>query len=203
MSYVSFTFFLFFVVYCIPLIILVTANTITLRGLKQMRDKIENGIQTVMSRKRIESERRIVKSRICSVINYSRFEYERERFDSVFFFISGIIITTCGFIFTWTPYAVTLFISAFRGKDYAIPPMVTFFCACFAKSSVIWIPMLYIGTSTQFKLNFVNRDSFEQQWATNRIDANPNGNGQKCNRKFDQTSIIPVAGPETLNIDEK
>lgn len=29
-------------------------------------------------------------------------------------------------------------------------------CACFAKTSVIWIPLLYMGTSTQFKLRFVN-----------------------------------------------
>lgn len=83
----------------------------------------------------------------------------------------GIIITTCGFIFTWTPYAVALFVSAFRGKDYAVPPMVTFFCACFAKSSVLWIPMLYISTSTQFKIHFVNRDMFENQTALNKIDA--------------------------------
>jgi hypothetical protein len=61
---VSFTFFLFVVVYCIPLVILAGANTVTLRGLKQMREKIENGIQTTMNRKRLEMERRIVKSKI-------------------------------------------------------------------------------------------------------------------------------------------
>ena len=62
-SYVSFTLFLFVVVYCIPLIILVSSNTITLKALKQMHEKIDNGVQTVMSRKRIEMERRIVKSK--------------------------------------------------------------------------------------------------------------------------------------------
>lgn len=62
-SYVSFTFFLFIVVYCFPLIILVGTNTITLRGLKQMHEKIERGVQTVMNKKRLEMERRIVKSR--------------------------------------------------------------------------------------------------------------------------------------------
>ena len=67
---------------------------------------------------------------------------------------------------------VTLFTSAFRGKDYAIPPIVTFSCACFAKSSVIWIPLLYIGTSTQFQLHFVNRNAFDQQQiGPNRIEA--------------------------------
>ncbi|UJR22044.1 hypothetical protein I4U23_025112 [Adineta vaga] len=134
-SYVSYLFFLFIVVYCIPLIILIVTNTITLQGLKRMHEKIENGIQTVLNRKRIEMERRIVRS---------------------------IIITTCGFIFTWTPYAVTFFISAFQGEGYTIPPLVTFFCACFAKTSVIWIPLLYIGTSTHFQFHFINRESFEQ-----------------------------------------
>lgn len=55
---------LFVFIYCIPLVILVTTNTITLVGLKRMHDKIELGIQTALSRKRVEMERRIVKSKI-------------------------------------------------------------------------------------------------------------------------------------------
>lgn len=87
----------------------------------------------------------------------------------------GIIITTGGFIFTWSPYAIALFVSAFRGKDFAIPPLITFYCACFAKSSVIWIPLLYIGTSTQFHFSLVNlkaiqcrNDSTEDEAAPQR-----------------------------------
>jgi hypothetical protein len=45
------------------LVILITANTITLLGLKRMREKIEHGIQTVLSQKRIEMEQRILKSK--------------------------------------------------------------------------------------------------------------------------------------------
>ena len=71
---------------------------------------------------------------------------------------TDIIITTAGFLFTWTPYAIILFISAFRGKDAAVPSLITFSCACFAKSSTIWIPLLYISTSTQFKLRFLSAD---------------------------------------------
>ena len=59
----AFLFFLFIVVYCIPLIILITANTVTLQGLKRMREKIESGIQTALNRKRVEMERRIVRSK--------------------------------------------------------------------------------------------------------------------------------------------
>ena len=66
-SYVSFLIFLFVVVYLIPLGILFTSNTITLIGLKRMREKIKNGIQTVLNRKRIEMEQRILKSKLFSL----------------------------------------------------------------------------------------------------------------------------------------
>ena len=67
-SYISFTFFLFVFVYCIPLIVLFIANTLTMRGLKQMHDKIESGIQTTLSRKRVEMERRIARSKRSSSV---------------------------------------------------------------------------------------------------------------------------------------
>ncbi len=50
--------------------------------------------------------------------------------------------------------------------------MITFYCACFAKSSVIWIPLLYIGTSTQFQFSLVNLNAPIYQ-----IDSNPAENG--------------------------
>ncbi len=43
--------------------ILIVTNTITLIGLKRMRDKIEHGIHTVLNRKRIRMEQRIVKGK--------------------------------------------------------------------------------------------------------------------------------------------
>jgi hypothetical protein len=50
--------------YIFPLIILIVSNTITMIGLKQMCQKLEHRIQTGLSRKRIEMERRILKSKI-------------------------------------------------------------------------------------------------------------------------------------------
>ncbi|CAM4819334.1 unnamed protein product [Rotaria magnacalcarata] len=129
LSYVSFTFFLFFVVYLIPLLIFIATNTVTLIGFKRMRDKARHGIRTIIAAKRIEVEQSIVKS---------------------------IIITTVGFTFSWTPYAVALFVSAFRRKHYAIPPLATLMCASFVKTSTIWVPLLYMSTSTQSLLRFVN-----------------------------------------------
>ncbi|CAF5173920.1 unnamed protein product [Rotaria magnacalcarata] len=41
--------------------------------------------------------------------------------------------------------------------------MATFICACFAKSSVMWIPMLYISTSTYFRLSFVDMNCMDKQ----------------------------------------
>jgi hypothetical protein len=81
----------------------------------------------------------------------------------------GIIITTGGFLFTWTPYAITLFISAFRGKEDAIPSLVTFYCACFAKSSAIWLPLLYMGTSTQFQLRFIKLTALDEPKVSNDL----------------------------------
>ncbi len=43
--------------------ILIVSNTITLIGLKQMHRKIQHGVHTTLNRKRIEMERRIVKSK--------------------------------------------------------------------------------------------------------------------------------------------
>ena len=85
-------------------------------------------------------------------------------------FHPGILFTTCGFIFTWTPYAITLFFSAFRGDYNALAPITSFLSACFAKTSVIWIPVIYISTSTHFQLRFVNAEALDQQMGSNRVD---------------------------------
>jgi len=57
----------------------------------------------------------------------------------------------------------------FRGAEYGTPPIVTSICSIFAKSSAIWIPLLYAGTSTQFQLAFVNRGVLQQQLLDNRV----------------------------------
>jgi hypothetical protein len=71
-----------------------------------------------------------------------------------------------GFILTWTPYAVTFFISAFSGNGDSAPPMAIFICSCFAKTSVMWIPLLYINTSTQFRFSLVNISILENLGGT-------------------------------------
>jgi hypothetical protein len=57
----------------------------------------------------------------------------------------------------------------FRGAEYGTPPIVTSICSIFAKSSAIWIPLLYAGTSTQFRLAFVNHGALQQQLVDNRV----------------------------------
>ncbi len=57
----------------------------------------------------------------------------------------------------------------FRGVEYGTPPIVTSICSIFAKSSAIWIPLLYAGTSTQFRLAFVNHGAVQQQIVDNRV----------------------------------
>ncbi len=61
--YVSFNLFIFVVVHCVPLIILTVTNTIIYIGLKRMCEKIARGVKTELSKKRIEMERRILKSK--------------------------------------------------------------------------------------------------------------------------------------------
>jgi hypothetical protein len=70
---------------------------------------------------------------------------------------------------TWTPYAITFFISAFRGQHVALPILVTFACACFAKSSAIWIPLLYMSISTHFHLSLSPSNAFNQHIELNPI----------------------------------
>lgn len=65
-------------------------------------------------------------------------------------------MTVFGFVFSWTPYAVTFFITAFSSSNYRTPPVAIFMCSCFAKTSVMWIPFLYMSTSTQFRLSIVD-----------------------------------------------
>ncbi|CAF1395753.1 unnamed protein product [Didymodactylos carnosus] len=94
---------------------------------------LEHGIKTELSQRRVEMERRIVKS---------------------------VVVTILGFFMAWTPYGVSSFISAFSST--LTPPLVISLCAIFAKASVVWIPLLYISTSTQYKLKFVDLKDMEK-----------------------------------------
>jgi hypothetical protein len=96
-------------------------------------------------------ERRILKSKKFYILN-----------ELIKFSFLGIIMTVFGFIFTWTPYAITFFISAFSRCDANVSPMAAFICACFAKTSVVWIPIVYMSTSTQFRLSLVDTNTIEK-----------------------------------------
>ncbi len=78
-------------------------------------------------------------------------------------------MTVFGFIFTWTLYTITFFISAFTGSEYTALPMATFICSCFAKTSIMWIPLLYITTSTQFRFSLVNTSALEKMGETTAV----------------------------------
>jgi hypothetical protein len=78
-------------------------------------------------------------------------------------------MTMVDFVFTWTPYAITFFISAFSGNGNGASPMAIFICACFAKTSVMWIPLLYMGTSTQFRFSLVDSNKLEKLGGPNTV----------------------------------
>ena len=71
-------------------------------------------------------------------------------------------MTVSGFVVTWSPYAIVFCTTVFGGKNTRLPPAGSFICACFAKTSVMWIPMLYMSTSTYFKFRFVDLNPFEK-----------------------------------------
>ena len=156
LSFVLYNLILFICVYLIPLIILLTTNTIIYLGLQRMKEKITHGAKADFSQKRIEMERRILKSKELTFLS------KNENLSL------GIIITVCGFIFTWTPYAIVFFITVFGSKTKHISPSASFMCTCFAKTSVMWIPILYIGTSTYFKFRFVDMSSMDKNAATSQ-----------------------------------
>ncbi len=63
LSYILYNVVLFIFIYLIPLIILLTTNTIIFIGLKRMKSKIAHGVKTDLSQRKIEMERRILKSK--------------------------------------------------------------------------------------------------------------------------------------------
>lgn len=108
--------------------------------------------------------------------------------------MEGIVITVTGFIITWTPYAIVFFISVFRGKEGGVDPLATFICACFAKSSVVWIPLLYISTSTHFKFHFVDLNSIYKQEQTSAQHPAAD-NSSMVNRNYAPTVQIATINP--------
>jgi uncharacterized protein YybS (DUF2232 family) len=62
-------------------------------------------------------------------------------------------------------------VSILRGVENGTPPIITFICSIFAKSSAVWIPSLFIGTSTHFKLSIVNRTAINQQGLSHQVES--------------------------------
>ena len=152
-----------------------------------MKNRMKQGNSSDLSNRKIEMERRILKSKK---------EYFLTKNPSIkIHFSPGIIITVTGFIVTWTPYAIVFFISVFRGREGSVDPLATFICACFAKSSIVWIPLLYISTSTHFKFRFVDLVAIQKQEQTTGQHPVP--------QDFSMTNpnYVPTFQPGTSQID--
>lgn len=74
-SYIMYNLIIFFCVYLIPLIILIATNTTIYVGLQRMKNKITHGAKADFSQKRIEMERRILKSKKNIPIRYSSLNF--------------------------------------------------------------------------------------------------------------------------------
>jgi hypothetical protein len=55
-----------------------------------------------------------------------------------------------GFLLAWSPYACVSFISAF-GNPQLISPLLATLPALFAKSQVIWNPIIYVAFNKNFR----------------------------------------------------
>ncbi len=74
-----------------------------------------------------------------TVKKFKRMSKERVITINVFGFIGG-------FVFSWTPYAFVSMWCAF--KDFNdIPPLLHSYLAVFAKSSMVWAPLLFLSAS--------------------------------------------------------
>lgn len=94
-SYLSFTVVIFVFVYCVPLVILVVTNSITLHGLQRMHEKIERGLRAGFNRRRIEMERRILKSESIGSSAWRSFVLSRRYHDNHVRFLHHLD-TVCG-----------------------------------------------------------------------------------------------------------
>ena len=55
-----------------------------------------------------------------------------------------------GFLIAWTPYSAVALISAF-GDPKSITPLYATMPALFAKSQVVWNPLVYVVTNKNFR----------------------------------------------------
>ncbi|XP_050524855.1 rhodopsin-like [Daktulosphaira vitifoliae] len=60
-----------------------------------------------------------------------------------------VVVMIIAFLISWTPYAVLALLIAFAGVQ--VSPIVSIILAIFAKSSICWNPIIYIGLNTQFR----------------------------------------------------
>nr|QYF06563.1 ciliary opsin [Macrobiotus sp.] len=63
-----------------------------------------------------------------------------------------IIFMVAAFLFAWMPYAVVSLIVVFGG-DYLITPSAAAAPAIFAKSSIIYNPIIYVLTNPKVRFN--------------------------------------------------
>jgi hypothetical protein len=112
LSYILYNIVLFIFVYLIPLLILLITNTIIYIGLKRMKNKIVHGVKTDLSQKKIEMERRILKSKSLILIENRKqklFNLKRHYNNSMRFYRYMDIICSCFFYnsISWKRYSTT------------------------------------------------------------------------------------------------
>ena len=63
---------------------------------------------------------------------------------------TNLNLLSVAFLLSWLPYATLSMLAAY-GSQESISPMVPTLCAVFAKMSVVWNPLVYMGRSREFR----------------------------------------------------
>ena len=102
LSFILFNMVIFIFLYLIPLTILIITNTIIYLGLKHMKAKITNEKKAELSQRKIEMERRILKSKILSFILKSKDLFYSKRYYNNCLRFYRYLVTLCNRIFYYS-----------------------------------------------------------------------------------------------------
>ncbi|CAF0999718.1 unnamed protein product [Rotaria sordida] len=116
LNVISYNITIFIFVYLIPVIIIIITNISTYKVVHEHRRRTSINLDEFRCQRQYLIERRVTFT---------------------------IILIISGYMLAWTPYAIMSFICAFIDAEY-FPPIFGTIPALFAKTSVVWNPLIYV-----------------------------------------------------------
>lgn len=94
-----------------------------------------------------------------------------------------------GFLLAWSPYACVSLISAF-GNPQSITPLMATLPALFAKSQVIWNPIIYVAFNKNFRSKLFNKSKKPREDVSRSIEMNQQQQSKKLSTGRDESPNI-------------